>query len=126
MNLVEIKTTKDFPLNGVDVEFVTMDKKVTEIHLKSGSVRFIIKRADSYSTDIKVFRADPYSVERKHVLKGTFCGIDVAERFEYLHEAENRLSALKDKDRDAELSISEQDVKVNDAGKILEDSDVPF
>ena len=128
MNLVELKTAKEVTLDGVAVSFVTQDKALKEICLTSGGKRFIVKPGDTYSSAIRVFRADEHTFEKKHVLEGEVLGLKVSEHFDSFYDAERRKSQLEISS-DAKLSIEERDVKIDGSGQVVKTVDfaeVPF
>ena len=127
MNLVELKSPKDVTIDGVVVSFVTQDKSLKEISFQAGGKKFVVKRSDAYSENIKVFRVDEYTTERKFVLEGEMLGVKVCEIFADSYTAERRKADLENK-AGATLKLEERDIKIDDLGNVCtaEPSDFPF
>lgn len=128
MHLSPIKTASELKLNGVAVEFNTEGDSVKEIILSAHGQRFIVKPSESYSSAIKIFRADKFKMEKRHVLAGEFCGLTVNEAFDLKYDADTRKSELGQKGDTSGLTITEKEVPV-DAGvavKPAAELDMPF
>ncbi len=129
MHLTPIKSATELKLNGVAVEFNTEGDSVKEIVLSSHGQRFVLKPGESYSQAIKIFRADKFKMEKRHVLGGEFVGLTVDEAFESKFDAEQRKNELARKGDASGLTITEKEVPV-DAGVAVKaataDLDMPF
>lgn len=128
MHLNPIKTASELKLNGVSVEFTTEGDSLKELTLTAHGQRFIVKPGETYSNVLKVFRADKFKMETRHVLSGEFCGINVNETFEDKFSANERKSALGQKGDASGLTVTEKEVPVDVSAvkPAAIDSDMPF
>lgn len=114
MYLTRIKNVHDFKPHGNKVDLVMEGDKLLQITLTSNGKTYVIKPGESYSTELRLFVAEQYRKEKRHVLEGEVAGLKVHEAFATAHEAQNRKAELMGYMGSAgDLTITEKEVVIN-------------
>lgn len=129
MHLTQIKAAAELKLNGVTVEFTTADNSLREVVLTCEGHRYLIQKGETYSENLRVYRADKFKQEERHVLEGDFCGIKIRETFENSYEADRRLETLNGigTGHNTSLTVVKKSVPIDlDTGAVAAPEEVPF
>lgn len=130
MKLKQVNTVRELKLPGIRVEFVKEESKLVEVILspEGEEVSYSIRPGESYTNAVRVYERREFETKTVHRLKGTFMGLKVHEDFDTPEAASRRADELKDKDYNADLSVSPVDIRVDESGEPVPglDSDIPF
>lgn len=123
MNLEIIKTFDQVALKGVAAEFTKENNSIKQLRLTDADGRFIVIRNESEYSSLKIMTLAPPETVDRWMLSGKFADLlDVREYFEQEWDANQRLGEYQSKlnNDDTGLKIEKVNVRVDDAGKIVE------
>lgn len=81
MQLIQLKSASEIRLPGVSVEFISEDKTLKEVILrtKDNPDGYTIRPGSSYSESVRVFRRQMHETKKVWRVSGTIFGMDVSK-----------------------------------------------
>lgn len=128
MKLERMKTASQVKLPGINIEFVTEDRTLTEIILRpeGSEASYSVRNGGGYSSSLVIFSRCLYDTKEVFRLAGTYQGLRVSEDFDEETEALDKLSRLVSEDPKAKLTVEKVKARVDEAGEVVASSDIPF